>query len=324
MMATRLPVTSLSYIAVDPCACRYHRLLPRFPASNANIYSRVQLALWLNWLGYPEMSAPSARAVADRLKALLPPDGSPVLNRVLRIMLSRDFEQSISDQLYEKARDLLFAAGQIGRLRGQGGQVFLAKSENGRRPEAGPTDTKSSLSEIQLMSHLERFLRGPFQKGLDIPVRGKWIVKDTSKVGPPLGRWARPDFILVTMMQFRIMPGAQLDVYSFELKAEFGATDLAVYEALAQTRFTHFGYLVWHLPDGSDAQARLQEITAQCSQHGIGFIRIHDPENDEAFETILDPVRKPTPPAAVDGFLEQRLGEDELRILRSALEETEA
>jgi hypothetical protein len=47
------------------------------------------------------------------------------------------------------------------------------------------------------------------------------------------------------------MPGAQFDVYSFELKAEFGAIDLAVYEALAQTRFTHFGYLVWHLPDSS-------------------------------------------------------------------------
>ena len=121
-------------------------------------------------------------------------------------------------------------------------------------------------------------------------------------------------------MRFRVMPGAQLDVYSFELKAEFGATDLAVYEALAQTRFTHFGYLVWNLPKGSPAIARLQEITAQCSQHGVGLIRIHKPEDDEAFETILDPIRKPTPAAAVDGFLEQRLGEEELRTLRTALE----
>lgn len=116
------------------------------------------------------------------------------------------------------------------------------------------------------------------------------------------------------------MPGAQLDVYSFELKAEFGATDLAVYEALAQTRFTHFGYLVWHLPRDSAAQARLQEITAQCSQHGVGLIRIHDPKDDEKFETILDPVRKSTPQAAVDGFLEQRLDLREVKLLRTALE----
>ena len=63
--------------------------------------------------------------------------------------------------------------------------------------------------------------------------------------------------------------------------------------------------------------------TAQCGQHGIGLIRIHDPEVDESFETILDPVRKATPPAAVDGFLEQRLEEDEVQILRSALESSE-
>jgi hypothetical protein len=266
------------------------------------------------------MASLSPRNVADRLKSLLPPDGTPVLNRVLRLMLSRDFGQTVSDELYEKARDQLSAAGQIGRLRGQGGQIFLAKSDNGKSSEAVSNDTKSGFSESQLMPHLERFLNGAFQKELDIPVHGKWLVRDTSRQGPPLGRWARPDFILVTAMRFHIMPGAQLDVYSFELKAELGATDLAVYEALAQTRFTHFGYLVWHVPENSAALARLPEITAQCGQHGIGLIRILDPEDDESFVTILDPIRKLTPPSAVDGFLEQRLDEKELQLLRSALE----
>jgi hypothetical protein len=251
---------------------------------------------------------------------LLPPDGTPVLNRVLRVMLSRELGQTVSDEQYEKARDQLFLAGQIGRLRGQGGQVFLAKSENGKSHDTAPGEPKSGFSESQLMPHLERYLRGSFQKELDIPIHGKWLVRDTSRLGPPLGRWARPDFILITAMRFRIMPGSQLDVYSFELKAEFGATDLAVYEALAQTRFTHFGYLVWHLPTDSAAQTRLPEITAQCGQHGIGLIRIHDPEDDETFETILDPVRKTTQAAAVDGFLEQRLDEEEIDLLRSALE----
>jgi hypothetical protein len=269
------------------------------------------------------MAAPSVRTVAERLKTLLPPDGTPVLNRVLRVMLSRDFAQSIGDDVYERARDQLFAAGQIGRLRGQGGQIFLAKGENGRTADtAAPSDARSGLSESELMPHLERFLNGTFRKELDIPAHGQWLVKDTSRLGPPLARWARPDFILVTAMRFRLMPGAQLDVYSFELKAEFGATDLAVYEALAQTRFTHFGYLVWHLPDASAALARLPEITAQCGQHGVGLIRIHDPSHDETFDTILDPIRKPTPHAAVDGFLERRLEEQEQKLLRDALEGT--
>jgi hypothetical protein len=121
-------------------------------------------------------------------------------------------------------------------------------------------------------------------------------------------------------MRFKVMPGSQLDVYSFELKAEFGATDLAVYEALAQTRFTHFGYLAWHLPKGSLAAARLPEITAQCAQHGVGLIHIHDPLDDEAFETVLDPIRKPTPAAAVDSFLDVRLTNEEQERLRAALD----
>lgn len=273
-------------------------------------------------LGCYGMSGLSVRTVAERLKALLPPDGTPVLNRVLRVMLSRDFGQSVSDELYEKARDQLSEAGQIGRTRGQGGQVFLAKSGNGKVAEVASTDTRSRLSEGELMPHLERFLKGPFCKELDIPDHGKSLVKDTSRLGPPLARWARPDFIVATAMSFRIMPGSQLDVYSFELKAEYGATDLAVYEALAQTRFTHFGYLVWHLPENSSAQARLPEITAQCGQHGVGLIRIHDPLSDDAFETILDPIRKLTPHAAVDSFLERRLDEKEQKLLRGALEGT--
>jgi hypothetical protein len=266
------------------------------------------------------MPTPSIRSVSERLRELLPPDGTPVLNRVLRLMLSRDFGQTIGDDLYERARDGLFASGQIGRLRGQGGQVFLAKSENGRSAEPIPSDNRSKLSESELMPHLGRYLNEAFRKELDLPKHGKWLVKDTSRIGPPLARWARPDFILATAMRFRLMPGSQLDVHSFELKAEFGATDLAVYEALAQTRFTHFGYLVWHLPKDSPSAARLPEITAQCSQHGIGLIRMHAPENDDDFETILDPVRKTTPPAAVDGFLERRLDEHEQQLLRSALE----
>src|ERR1700675_3267736 len=96
------------------------------------------------------MPAPSVRSVADRLRELLPPDGTPVLNRVLRLMLSRDFGQTISDDLYEKARDNLFASGQIGRLRGQGGQLFLAKGENGRSAEPLPSDYQLEVIRVRV------------------------------------------------------------------------------------------------------------------------------------------------------------------------------
>jgi hypothetical protein len=131
------------------------------------------------------MPALSVRSVAERLKALLPPDGTPVLNRVLRVMLSRDFGQSVSDELYERARDNLFSAGQIGRLRGQGGQIFLAKAENGRNVQPAPTDASSKLSENQLMPHLGRFLREAFRKELDIPPAWRMAGQGYVPIGAP-------------------------------------------------------------------------------------------------------------------------------------------
>jgi hypothetical protein len=121
-------------------------------------------------------------------------------------------------------------------------------------------------------------------------------------------------------MKFNLMPGAQVDVHSFELKTESGASDLAVYEALAQTRFTHFGHLVWHLPEKSESEARLAEIAQQCEQHGVGLIRMRDPEHPQACEILVDPVRKSTLSATVDGFLEKRLGEKERRDIARAID----
>jgi hypothetical protein len=46
-----------------------------------------------------------------------------------------------------------------------------------------------------------------------------------------------------------------------------------------------------------------------CDEHGIGLIRMLDPKRPETCEILVDPVRKPTTPATVEGFLESRLTE---------------
>lgn len=140
-----------------------------------------------------------------------------------------------------------------------------------------------------------------------MPSAATFLVRDTSTIGPRRGRWARPDFIVVSAMEFKYLPGKQVDVHSFELKTEAGGTAESVYEALAHTRFTHFGHLVWHLPRESRAEARLAEVESHCEEHGVGLIRMFDPNDPHAFEILLDPVRKPTRPLAVDGFLDSRL-----------------
>jgi hypothetical protein len=255
----------------------------------------------------------TADGLGRQMLALLPQDGTPVLNRVMRVMLSRALATDIDQDSYFEARDLLLRQGRIGVQRGQGGQLFLLTTA---QPPAEPPE---SWSEAALMPALKRYLHGPFRKGLDLPAGAACIVEDTSASGPRRGRWARPDFILVSAMTFSLLPGAQVDVHSFELKTESGATDLAVYEALAQTRFTHFGHLVWHLPEGSRAEARLAEIAQQCEEHGVGLIRMRAPEDRDACEILLDPARKTTAPAIVEGFLEKRLSAAQRETLRAAL-----
>lgn len=169
------------------------------------------------------------------------------------------------------------------------------------------------------MPVLDRYLAGPFREGLDLPKGSLCLVQDTSGIGPSRGRWARPDYILVSAMRFRLLPGSQVDVHSFELKTETGCDVLAVHECLAQTRFTHFGHLVWHLPEGSRAEARLDEIEAHCAAHGVGLIRIRDPDEAGTGEILVDPQRKPTLAATVDGFLEARLTPAGRRKLEAAL-----
>ncbi len=255
----------------------------------------------------------SAQEIAKYILTLLPDDGTPVLNRVMRTMLSRAFQRPIESDLYFEARDLLLKKHQIGRLRGQGGQLFLETEASAVRP---PSDRQA---EHELMEPLRRYLMGPFRKGLDLSGDGVCIVQDTSSLGPPRGQWTRPDYILVTAMRFKLLPGSQVDVHSFELKTETGGTVQAVHEALAQTRFTHFGHLVWHLPEGSKAETRLAEITKHCDEHGIGLIRMREPTRVEDCEILVDPVRKSTLPVAVEGFLESRLSHEHRTELSRAL-----
>jgi len=74
--------------------------------------------------------------IAKQMLALLPDDGTPVLNRVMRVMLSRALATRVDQDQYFEARDLLLKAGRIGVQRGQGGQVFLLPEAAAPPPRA--------------------------------------------------------------------------------------------------------------------------------------------------------------------------------------------
>lgn len=263
------------------------------------------------------MARAAVEDVKAQIMASLPADGSPVLNRVMRVMIARRLKKIVDEDIFAKARDLLIEGGIVGRLRGQGGQMFLTNQP--QTPTSTPLELTDGWSEARLMQPLRDYLEGPFRENLDLPDGSACIVQDTSVMGGQKGKWARPDFILVSAMRFKIMPRAQVDLHSFELKTESGGNVLAIHEALAQTRFTHFGHFVWHLPDGSKNEAMLDDIITHCEEHGIGLIRLREPKKLETWEILADPRRKPTLDSVVDGFLESRLNTDQKKALSSAV-----
>jgi hypothetical protein len=256
----------------------------------------------------------TAKSLGDAILALLPKDGTPVLNRVMRVMLSRQLAREIDLDQFFQARDLLLESGEVGRLRGQGGQLFL--SQKPVAPPVKPPVHKPGeiWTEAQLMAPLGAYLNEAFRREQELPGNSEWIVRDTSRIGAA-GRWARPDFIAVSATRFKTLPGVEVDVHSFELKTETGADMLAVHEALAQTRFTNYGHLVWHLPPGSVVEAKLPEIHEQCVVHGIGLIRMRNALKPQEAQILLDPVRKQTQATIVDDFLQSRLTPNDKKAL---------
>lgn len=253
----------------------------------------------------------SRQETEKQILELLPADGSPVLNRAMMALIARRLGAHLDFDTYFAAIDALSAGGTIGRQRGQGGKIYRLK------PAAGETFAVD-WPEPKLMPNLARYLRTVFWRTLDLPPDRLWKVVDTSMHGPQ-EKWGRPDFTVVSIMPLRVLPAPQLDVYAFELKAEPAADLTSVHQVLAQTRMTHFGYLVWHLPDGSPYETRRADVIEQCHRLGIGLILIRDPDLLETWLVEVDAARQNTAPSEIDSFLAARLSEVDCAEIRQRL-----
>lgn len=251
--------------------------------------------------------------VEQQILALLPRDATPVLNRAMMALIGRRLGQRVDPEIYFSALDALSASESIIRLRGQGGKILRAA----RLPET-PAAGASSWPEPKLMPSLGRYLNTLFWRGLDLPKQSLWKVVDTSMHGPQ-EKWGRPDFTAVSVVPLKILGHAEIDVYSFELKAEPAADLVSVHQALAQTRKTHYGYLVWHLSEGSILESKLSELADQCRRHGVGLIRIRDPDLVETWSIEVDAERQNTSLYDIDDYLVARLSESDCAEIRRYL-----
>ena len=268
-------------------------------------------------------------SLAQHILSVLPADDVAITNRAARALISQRSGRTVSLEEYFSARDELLNARFIGRVRGQGGSIYrLNEKPEVSKPapfddevETAQKEAAKPIAERDLMFIARRALITQFPAELDLP-KGvpDPILEDISSVGPKTGIWARPDFVMVCVSRFSVLPGMHVETHVFELKNELGGGVKAVHEALAQGRFANFCHLLWLVPDGSVREAELAGVSSHCALHGVGLIRMRWASVQTAsLEVLVDARRTPTTPLEIDGFLEARLSESGRYQLSSAL-----
>jgi hypothetical protein len=198
------------------------------------------------------------QVLADRLMHILPADGSQMPNDEARTLLGRAVETPIEGEIYFSVIALLERNGEILRGRGRGGAVRRAQAQM-----AESATRQRWLKESQLMPSLQRYLEARFWRRLELPDDAYWTVIDTSTGGEQDGQWRRCDFTGIAIAPRAVLGGSEVELFTFELKAEGSGYVAAVHEADAQTRGSHYGYLVWHAPDrGSKGERAGRELHA--------------------------------------------------------------
>lgn len=190
--------------------------------------------------------AGEAEGLMRELLAILPADGGALTNRAARAMISQRLGRSVSSEDYFEARDELLRGHLIGRVRGLGGSVFrlegplepvrLASEGSDGDVEVLPEPAgRSVIAERDLMFAAQRALIREFPAELDLPPGSPDpIVENISTTGPKTGIWARPDFVMVCVSRFSILPGFHVETHVFELKNETGGGVRAIHETQAR------------------------------------------------------------------------------------------
>lgn len=257
---------------------------------------------------------PNLQVLADRLLHILPPDGSQMANDEARTLLGQAVEAPVEGETYFSIIALLERNGDILRGRGRGGAVRRAQP---RSTELPCPETRST--ESRLMPALQRYLEGRFWRRLDLPDDAYWTVIDTSTGGAQDGQWRRCDYTGIAIAPRAVLGGSEVELYTFELKAEASGNVPAVHEADAQTRGSHYGYLVWHVPDRNRVAAKLAAVEHECQRTGVGLILFADPQDLDSFDHRIAAARRPTDTRAIDTFLARRLDMREMETIKARL-----
>lgn len=210
--------------------------------------------------------------VAQAIFIELPRDGSRLSNARLRSLPAL---RGVDDDEYPRAKESLVKAGVV--VQGAGRTGTLARAEAIDSPEDGESamaPLASSTIGVVGGVALEDELYEPFRSWLEATLSGFAFqrVADTSSGRNRVrssGKWSRPDVTAVTVSNYELLPGADVEVASYEIKR---AVDLAkilesIYEAAAHGRWAHRASLVQEVVEGRTVP---EDIVAEAGRFGLG------------------------------------------------------
>jgi hypothetical protein len=128
-----------------------------------------------------------------------------------------------------------------------------------------------------------------------------------------LGKWTRPDYTLVTIMNYSIIPGKHIQILTFEVKTSNNWNVEAVFEAASHSRGATESYLAIHRFIIDDDKSR--RVLDECRRFGIGLLTFEDDETTP-LNILLEARNSPIHPENCNDFLENILNTENLKDIK--------
>lgn len=237
-----------------------------------------------------------------------------------------------TSEKYWKVHQQLFEAGNIEKGKGRGGMVILVDRQNpGAAADvaASGLDNKPKLSDQrdQIKTVIKEIVESSRQRELELyqPVllqlQANWAnrrqldqchcemtaMQGRRETG---GSWSRPDITVVGHKKYEYLPDKLLEVFTFEIKAEYDVTIKGVLEALSHREAATRSYVIYYtnkrdfgaFPEAS----RIEEIAAR---HGVGVFAARDIEDLNSWDEITAATRATPDPDNLERFIKSTLSD---------------
>jgi len=250
----------------------------------------------------PPDFAKDAAADEKTLLALIPTDGSAVMNQALIRKLQG---QGWPEAKYWRVRDRLLDTGALTRGRGRGGSVRRPVVEVAEQPVAS-RPTRIAVGEVTLYVPLLKVLQTEWARDMRIEAH-QIHFEETAKQGKKAtgGTWTRPDITAVSVRSFPHLPNKYLDIWTFEAKTADWLDVTAIFEAAAHASRATRSYALLQVPEKPND--RTEEILSRCEREAtrlrVGLITFVNPSEFTTWETVVEAPRIDTDPELLEQFI---------------------